>query len=673
MSSSAQMVLDFKKSGNEAFQAGRYQEAIAMYSMAIELDPTNEVLFSNRSAAFCKGGKHDQAMDDADTALRLKPKWARAISRKAAALEGLGKDKEALDTYTEALREDPASEVVKKAVESLTMKMEQKRQDWRDANSADAVKARQLQEDGNSAKREGELEKALACYEEALQCQKDADLKAALHSNISAVQLLAGDARAALASAEAAIELRPGWAKGHSRCAAAHYNLGDLANARGHYERALTHADEKAAGELQKMVHRIDDEMRLQQRREADPNAPDVVAEACKKKGNDLLRGGDYAAAAAAYSEGLEADPTNHILYCNRSAAHLSAGDAEQALLDAQTTVQLAPDFAKGYARKGAAIEHLAGSDVKRLLGALRAYNDAVEHDADAYSDKATALEARIDELQAAAERKQAEADQKARDSAGKFEENLLGTTALVAVPAPGQGNQLAIVEEPEVLGDKKFDAEDYRGAIGYYTQAIKAEPRRLHLYLKRGICWSKVRRYQKALSDFDLALEVNASDPEAMWQKANTLIALAGAEAETDPMSAGRRFDGAIALFTKGGGLDSAADKDRFEEALRHATNEKIAFDVLKPDRLKLLERTTAKTASQSKLDWKNMSAEEKKRRTDDMKRKAQDALFDDAYLGKQLRKGNLKQVGLAQAKKKAKKFHSGVAAKYTYTENGP
>ncbi|KAJ9448059.1 Protein STIP1-like protein [Diplonema papillatum] len=68
MASSAQMVLDFKKSGNEAFQTGRYQEAIAMYSMAIELDPTNEVLFSNRSAAFCKGGIHDQAMDDADTA-----------------------------------------------------------------------------------------------------------------------------------------------------------------------------------------------------------------------------------------------------------------------------------------------------------------------------------------------------------------------------------------------------------------------------------------------------------------------------------------------------------------------------------------------------------------------------------------------------------------------------
>ena len=37
--------------GNAAFSAGAFEEAISFFTSAIELDPTNHVLYSNRSAA----------------------------------------------------------------------------------------------------------------------------------------------------------------------------------------------------------------------------------------------------------------------------------------------------------------------------------------------------------------------------------------------------------------------------------------------------------------------------------------------------------------------------------------------------------------------------------------------------------------------------------------------
>lgn len=62
-------------------------------------------------------------------------------------------------------------------------------------------------------------------------------------------------------------------------------------------------------------------------------------------------------------------DSTDHVFFSNRSAAYLSKGDATNALADGEKCIEISPQWAKGYSRKGAALHSL-----KRYPDAVSAY-----------------------------------------------------------------------------------------------------------------------------------------------------------------------------------------------------------------------------------------------------------------------------------------------------------
>jgi len=67
-------------------------------------------------------------------------------------------------------------------------------------------------------------------------------------------------------------------------------------------------------------------------------------------------------------------DGTQHVYYSNRSAAYLSTGNHEKALEDADACIKLKGDWAKGYARKGAALHAL-----KKYPESIAAYEDGLK------------------------------------------------------------------------------------------------------------------------------------------------------------------------------------------------------------------------------------------------------------------------------------------------------
>jgi stress-induced-phosphoprotein 1 len=92
------------------------------------------------------------------------------------------------------------------------------------------------------------------------------------------------------------------------------------------------------------------------------------MADEAKAKGNAAFAAGRFEEAARHFSDAIALAPGNHVLYSNRSAALASLHRYSDALADAQKTVELKPDWAKGYSRLGAA--HLGLGDAASAVAA---------------------------------------------------------------------------------------------------------------------------------------------------------------------------------------------------------------------------------------------------------------------------------------------------------------
>jgi tetratricopeptide (TPR) repeat protein len=87
--------------------------------------------------------------------------------------------------------------------------------------------------------------------------------------------------------------------------------------------------------------------------------APAAAPSGFREEGNEEFRRGNYLKAAAAYTKAMKEDPGSAALYSNRSAALAKLNKLPKALTDAEEAIRLAPEWDKGYFRKGAALEEL--------------------------------------------------------------------------------------------------------------------------------------------------------------------------------------------------------------------------------------------------------------------------------------------------------------------------
>lgn len=82
-----------------------------------------------------------------------------------------------------------------------------------------------------------------------------------------------------------------------------------------------------------------------------------------KEKGNQAFSAGNLTEAVNLYTQAIELDSGNHVLYSNRSAAYAKACKYDEALKDANKVLEIKPTWVKGLSRKVAALVGLKKHD----------------------------------------------------------------------------------------------------------------------------------------------------------------------------------------------------------------------------------------------------------------------------------------------------------------------
>ncbi|KAK7536436.1 uncharacterized protein J3D65DRAFT_554671 [Phyllosticta citribraziliensis] len=113
-----------KAEGNKLFAEKKFPEAIDKFTQAIQLDPQNHVLYSNRSGCFASMKDFEHAYQDAEKTTELKPDWAKGWSRKGSALHGKGDLVTAVDAFEHALKLEPTNAQAKSGLDAVKRAIE---------------------------------------------------------------------------------------------------------------------------------------------------------------------------------------------------------------------------------------------------------------------------------------------------------------------------------------------------------------------------------------------------------------------------------------------------------------------------------------------------------------------------------------------------------------------
>ncbi|KAL1917433.1 uncharacterized protein VTP21DRAFT_3826 [Calcarisporiella thermophila] len=451
---------EFKNKGNQAFLAKNYEVAIEHFTKAIELDPTNHVLYSNRSASYASLKQYERALEDAEKTVSLKQDWGKGYSRKGAALHGLNRLAEARLAYREGLKHEPNNPQLKKALEDLE-------------NSFNPQDALGRLFSGDILAKIGGNPKLAPYLTEPDYVEK---IKA-IQANPSVLTMHMQDKRilttmmglmgidANMPTEMPEMPEMPESSSVPSGTSSASHNEKPTAAKEPEPEPEPMETEEKDESAKQK-------------------------EEALKEKelGNQAYKQKQFEEALLHYEKAWELDNTNISILTNKGAVLFEMGKYEECIKVCEQAVEVGRELRADYKMIARAFGRIGNSYLKLddLENAIKYFNKSLT------------------------EHRTAEYLTKLRDA-----EKELARRAKLAYHSP------ELAEKERQLGNELFKKGDFSGAITHYTEAIKRDENDPRGYSNRAACYTKLMALPEAMKDCEKAIELDPTFVKAYIRKA--------------------------------------------------------------------------------------------------------------------------------------------------------
>ncbi|KAH7295262.1 hypothetical protein KP509_27G040400 [Ceratopteris richardii] len=354
---------DIKNSGNIKYKMGNFAEALALYDKSILLSPYHAPYRSNRAAALAGLGRLGEAVLECEEAIKLDSCYVRAHQRAVHLYLRLGLV-ESAKRHIQALagKDDGGVTEALLVVERHISRCIEARKsgDWQKGlqESSKAIiagadsAAQILGYKAEALLKLHKLDEASTMCEEAQRLEDSlqklgiAPADSFLHMLQASIELQRGKFDAAIEAAHAAVKIDP-------------RNL-------------------DAVGLLKKAR----------------------VVDQCRISGNELFKSGRFFEACAIYGEGLESDPTNAVLLCNRAACRSKLGQWEKAIEDCNASLGAQPNYIKALMRRAhCSVKLERWEDALQDYEVLRARMPNDKEVAQAHFDVQTALKKSRDQV----------------------------------------------------------------------------------------------------------------------------------------------------------------------------------------------------------------------------------------------------------------------------------
>lgn len=461
---------EFKDQGNKALASGNFDEAITLYSKAIELDPTNHVFYSNRSAAYAKKGDFENALKDGKKTTEVKPDWGKGYSRLGAALSYLNRDTEALEAYQQGLKVDPNNAQLKTALDELESKLGRLNNPFADPN----------------------LEAKLAMDPKCKEFLNDPSflfILSQLKQDPSKLSMFAKDQRI----------------------------MTVLSVLLGIQMDFPTQPQEKPAPSKPKEKPAAEEKPKTTKDTDSTLTDDQKAAQAEKAKGNEAYKKRDFPTAHSHYDKAIELDPKNVVYYTNKTAVLFEEQRYEECIELCNKAIDIGRENRADYSLIAKPIARIGNAyfEQKNYKEAIEYFESSLsESNSDAVKKKLTQVK-KIMKEQAELEYLDPEKGEAAREQGNKLHNSGDYPNAVKNYTESIKRNP----NDPRVYSNRAAcytKLAEFGLAIKDIDECLRLDPKFLKAYLRKGAICLTMKESLRAKGAYEKALEIDPNCQEA-------------------------------------------------------------------------------------------------------------------------------------------------------------